>query len=335
MDAPPHVRIAFRASMKNASNVLRVGFAGCGGFIAALSTATSDASCVDRLRVTAPAAIQAAFRARLARGRLARVPESNCRDAELRLTSLPSGYRISFAHGATGMTREVKSTELAAVWVESWLFPAESLDATPASTEGLEAVASGAEAEPPSPRKGTASAGASLNLPLSYAIGSIWIGPDLRYHQGIGRGFWLSPRLGLAYPMTHPPQESARMVRVSTTLEYDAVRSDRFSLTPGLDVGATTLLYRNDDTGRFLAGPTLGAQLTASVALSRSWWIACRLETSVLIADRLDVTHDRVYFSRRSDNPDPVDLVTTEERLEPNFIGAWTLGIVWRLGEGT
>ena len=318
-----------------ASTSLRVGLVSMFSVMTWVKPASASSDCASTLRIEAPNAIRSSFRSRLAQGRLANVPEANCRGSVVKLNPLGTGWKLAFTSGSAAVSREVISTELAAVWVESWLLPATSIDVSNSVADNPTNQGDGSL--PPLETQTVAAQGFTVkaveaSAAISSAIGSLWFGPELHYRQAIGNGFWFLPRLGLAYAVSNRPDGSARMLRVSSALGVNAYRSPSWQVIAALDLGMTSLLWTEREKGIHVTGPGLGAQVAVGRALTDSLWLVGRVEASALFADRVETKRERVYFSTHSDESAPVSIVTSDERLGANFVGSLSIGLCFQWG---
>jgi hypothetical protein len=287
--------------------------------------AASD--CLSALEIEAPPVEKANMRARLRGGKLAEVSEDHCH-AQVRLEQKGSRWELQFTHGDTSIVRNVKSPDLAAVWVESWLMPVTSLNLEPDPNGTEKGAAPPVSSSDSNWRMGLEGAAA-----LFGAAGSWWLGPTLRFHGRV-RGLWfLEPHLGLGTTMFESV-ESSRSMWFSTAFGRDIVHTSKWILRPSCSIGFMSLLWRKYPSEVRVTGPMLGGQFAASYALSRSVWLVGRVHTSVLSADRLETRKSRICSEDdRCDDPDRGDAVSNKRTLDPNWVGGLDLGVTIYWGD--
>jgi hypothetical protein len=229
------------------------------------------------------------------------------------------------------MTREVASTEIAAIWVESWLVPGTTVEPVTDVSSPLVPKESGAKVGTLS----RASFGNAMEASVASTLASesIWLGPELRYRQTIGQGFWLAPRFGLAYAVTNAPDDASRLLRASTAFGWFFYRSTQMELGPAVDLGLSSMVWQTRERGIHLAGPTLGLSFVAERLLTGSVWIVAKAEVLPWFADRIETNQKRVYQSEHDDRADTIETLASNERLQANLMGALSLGVSIRWGD--
>lgn len=91
--------------------------------------------------------------------------------------------------------------------------------------------------------------------------------------------------------------------------------------------------WRQRDRGIVLTGPTAGLLLVGERVITGPWWFVVRAEATVWFADRVETAKERVFFDKHSSDSKFVDIVTTQERLQTNFLGALSIGLCLRWGD--
>lgn len=318
----------------NVSTLLKAGSLSCLVVTCWACPLGAIGDCVSALRIDAPAAVHDTMRARLRQGRLSQVPADHCRNAVIHLESKGQRWELEFNQGDTSIQRDVKSPELAAVWVESWLLPAASIDAPPqplldgSATKGEAAVVN-------TPRAATAPIGFEATVALLGAAGSAWLGPGLRFHSNISGHWWLEPHARLGYAVTHRPSEASRVMTVGTAFGRDVLRTPNWFLRPGGDIGFMNVRWQDRPTDVRLAGPTLGAQFSIGYSLGRSIWLVGRANGMLLFADRTQTDRLRVCTDNWCDDTERMDVVTSARNLSATWVGGVDLGLLIHLGDLT
>jgi hypothetical protein len=133
--------------------------------------------------------------------------------------------------------------------------------------------------------------------------------------------------------VSNQPDDTARLLRGSSTLGLDVYRSSQWGLGTAMDLGLASMLWRQKDKGIVLTGPTAGLLLVGEHVITGQWWLVARAEGTVWFADRVETTRERVYFDKHSSDSKGVDIVTTQERLQTNWMGALSIGLCLRWGE--
>jgi hypothetical protein len=171
------------------------------------------------------------------------------------------------------------------------------------------------------------------SVAATLASESIWLGPELRYRQSIGRGFFLAPRFGLAYAVTNRPDDASRLLRASTAFGWFFYRSTQMLLGPAIDLGVSSMVWRTREKGIHSAGPTLGLSFVAERLLTGSVWFVAKVEVLPWFADRIETNQKRVYQSEHDDKPDTMETVASKELIQANLMGALSLGVSIRWGD--
>jgi hypothetical protein len=289
-----------------------------------LQSRITFARCSDELQIEASVAESRKLRQRLFESKkLDEAPLDNCRSSRIRLQSSPGGWLLEFHQGHAKVTRQVQSLPVAAMWIESWLL-------SPAKPEDSATPAAAAASSEPSAGVGAMAPAVEAGSTLSVAPeGALWVGPELRGHAALSTHVRLEPHVGMAWPVTHRPDDTARSYRLGTSVGRVVYHTERLLVTPYADVSAVTLLWRDEKSGKELMGPAFGVGLAVTYRLYSSLRLVARAEG---VAAFMDGTQFEEWHHWDGDGPPPSKL--TEQRLEPAFLGVFGIGLQMTFGGG-
>jgi hypothetical protein len=208
--------------------------------VPSIARAEPSASCAGVLSIDAAAVDAIRLGQELAAGILGALDAESCEGVRVTLTGGEESLHVSVEQGGRLVERDVDSLEHAAVWIESWLAPADSLPPAVATEEG--SPESTAASSAPSHRfetrfelLGTVSLAGDL---------SMWMGPELAVTSRLTRAFWLGGGIGVPFWIQDAEIEStlnddAPVMRLALRGGGRIELGDRLDLDLGAGLGIT------------------------------------------------------------------------------------------------